>query len=82
MKEKIHPEFFEITATCVCGANFTTYSTKKSGLNVEVCSVCHPFYTGKKKETAQAGQVEKFRKRAAKAVKTSSEKKESSSVEA
>lgn len=74
MKEKIHPEFNEVKAVCACGATFLTFSTKKGDLKVESCSVCHPFYTGEKREIAQTGQVEKFRKRAAKASSLKPEK--------
>lgn len=63
MKEKIHPPWYETTVTCACGTSFKTYSTKKN-LRVEVCSFCHPFYTGKQKLfTSREGQVEKFRQR-------------------
>ncbi len=49
MKPKIHPEYKEITVTCSCGNTFTTRSTLGKALHVEVCSSCHPFYTGKQK---------------------------------
>jgi len=63
MKDKIHPAWHETTVTCSCGASFTTYSTRKA-LKVEICSACHPFYTGKQKSfTGKEGQVEKFRQR-------------------
>lgn len=62
MKEKIHPEFFETEVSCACGAKFNSYSTKK-GIRVEICSNCHPFFTGKQKVIAREGQVEKFRQR-------------------
>lgn len=67
MKEKLHPEFFEVDAVCACGNAFKTYSTKKTGLKVEICSACHSFYTGTKKEVAQTGRVERFKNRMAKA---------------
>ena len=62
MKEKIHPQYNECTVTCGCGNTFVTRSTKPA-LNVEICSNCHPFYTGKQKFVDTAGRVEKFQKR-------------------
>jgi len=62
MKEGIHPKFEETTAKCSCGETFTTYSTK-ANLSVEICSKCHPFYTGKQKNIDQGGRVDKFNKR-------------------
>ncbi len=63
MKDKIHPVFNETTVTCSCGSSFPSYSTKKV-VKVEVCSACHPFYTGKQKSfNTKEGQVEKFRQR-------------------
>ncbi len=63
MKEKIHPQYSEIQVTCSCGNTFTTRSTVQKPLHVEVCSACHPFYTGKQKIVDTAGRVEKFRQR-------------------
>ena len=62
IKDKIHPKYTECTVTCGCGNTFETRSTK-SALNVEICSSCHPFYTGKQKFVDTAGRVEKFLKR-------------------
>ena len=62
MKEGIHPEFFEATVTCGCGNKFTTGSTKKE-LRVDVCSKCHPFFTGKQKLVDTGGRVDRFKKR-------------------
>lgn len=62
MKEKIHPKYVETTVTCGCGETFKTRSTKEK-INVEICSKCHPFYTGKEKFVDTAGRVEKFRKK-------------------
>ena len=62
MKKNIHPEYVEATVTCACGNTFKTMSTK-SEINVEVCSKCHPFYTGKQNLTSKKGQVEKFNKK-------------------
>ncbi len=63
MKAAIHPEYHEITVTCSCGNSFKTRSTLADNLNVEVCSSCHPFYTGKQKIVDTAGRVDKFRKK-------------------
>jgi large subunit ribosomal protein L31 len=63
MKEKIHPKFFEdAVVTCSCGNTFTTGSTKKT-LKVELCSKCHPFFTGERKMIDTGGRVERFKKR-------------------
>jgi large subunit ribosomal protein L31 len=66
MKKDIHPKYIECTVTCGCGETFKTRSTKEK-INVEICSKCHPFYTGKEKFVDTAGRVEKFRKKYAKA---------------
>ena len=63
MKAEIHPEYTEITVSCTCGNTFTTRSTLAQDLQVEVCSGCHPFYTGKQKMVDTAGRVDKFRKK-------------------
>ena len=63
MKPKAHPEYQEITVTCSCGNTFTTRSTLSRPLQIEVCSSCHPFYTGKQKILDTAGRVEKFRQK-------------------
>ncbi|MBI2447920.1 MAG: 50S ribosomal protein L31 [Candidatus Omnitrophica bacterium] len=65
MKEKIHPEYKETTITCACGEVIHTRSTKQS-IRVEICSKCHPFYTGKQKFIDTAGRVERFKKKYAK----------------
>jgi len=62
MKKGIHPEYDESTVICACGNTFTTRSTKKE-IRVEICSACHPFFTGKQKFIDSAGRVEKFRKK-------------------
>ena len=62
MKEKIHPEYVETTITCACGEVIKTRSTKKD-LKVEICSQCHPFYTGKQKIVDTAGRVDRFKKK-------------------
>lgn len=63
MKPEIHPKYQEITVSCSCGNTFTTGSTHGENLSIEVCSQCHPFYTGKQKTLDTAGQVDKFNKR-------------------
>lgn len=63
MKADIHPDYQEITVTCSCGNEFKTRSTMSKSLNIEVCSICHPFYTGKQKIVDTAGRVEKFRQK-------------------
>ena len=62
MKDKIHPEYKEATITCACGEVIHTRSTKQN-LRVELCSKCHPFFTGKQKFVDSAGRVEKFLKK-------------------
>ncbi len=62
MKEKIHPKYFETTITCACGNVIHTRSTVKN-IRVEICSACHPFFTGKQKLVDTAGRVEKFKQR-------------------
>ena len=63
MKPDLHPKYEEITVTCSCGNKFQTRSTLGRALTVEVCSDCHPFYTGKQKIVDTAGRVEKFRQK-------------------
>ena len=64
MKKDIHPEYVATTVTCTCGNSFETKSTVTSGqINVEVCSACHPFYTGKQKIMDSGGRVARFEKR-------------------
>mgnify|MGYP000471322581 CR=1 FL=1 len=66
MKEKIHPKYYEdAKVTCSCGNTFTTGSTKQA-LKVEICSKCHPFFTGEQKIMDTEGRVEKFKKKYAK----------------
>jgi large subunit ribosomal protein L31 len=62
MKAGIHPKFIETTVTCACGNTFTTGSVKPN-LRVDVCSKCHPFFTGQQRILDSAGRVERFRKR-------------------
>ena len=63
MKEGIHPNYEEVVISCACGEKVTTKSTKGGEIKVEVCSKCHPFFTGKQKFVDAGGRVEKFKKR-------------------
>jgi len=63
MKPEIHPEYKAITVSCACGSKFETRSTMKDDLLVEICSECHPFFTGKQKLVDTAGRVDRFNKR-------------------
>ena len=64
MKQGIHPDYHETTVVCTCGNTFTTRSTAPSGqLSADVCSACHPFYTGKQKILDTGGRVARFEKR-------------------
>ncbi len=62
MKEKIHPNYVKVMAICGCGNTFETMSTKKE-MRVDVCSKCHPFFTGQQRNLAARGRIEKFNKR-------------------
>ena len=76
MKDKIHPKYFEkAKINCVCGNSFTTGSTKEL-INTEVCSACHPFFTGKEKIIDSMGRVERFKKRLELKKEPSKKKKE------
>jgi len=63
MKADIHPNYNEIAVTCSCGNTFKTRSTSGRDLQLDVCSQCHPFYTGKQKMLDTAGRVDKFRQK-------------------
>jgi large subunit ribosomal protein L31 len=65
MKNDIHPEYFNTTATCACG-NVIDVGSTKTDIRVEICSKCHPFFTGKQKLVDTAGRIERFRKKYAK----------------
>ena len=67
MKEGIHPKYEEVTVHCACGASWTTRSTKKE-LSIEICSNCHPFFTGKQKLVDTAGRVDRFQRKYGKKV--------------
>ena len=68
MKPEIHPNYHEVKVVCACGETFVTGSTKKSDtIKVDICSKCHPFFTGKQKLVDTGGRVDKFNKRFSKA---------------
>ncbi|MFZ2969173.1 MAG: 50S ribosomal protein L31 [Sulfuricurvum sp.] len=62
MKKDLHPKVVESTVSCACGNTFTTTSTKES-IRVDICSECHPFYTGSERQVDTAGRIDKFKKR-------------------
>jgi large subunit ribosomal protein L31 len=63
MKAAIHPVYEEVRVHCACGNTFITRSTHKGDIHVEICSACHPFFTGKQKLMDTAGRVERFRRK-------------------
>lgn len=63
MKEKIHPKTSEVTIGCACGSTIKTISTFGKDFNVEICSACHPFFTGKQRIVDSAGRIERFQKK-------------------
>ncbi len=63
MKAEIHPAYGDVSVTCSCGNTFKTRSTSGKDISIEVCSQCHPFYTGKQKLVDTAGRVDKFRQK-------------------
>ena len=63
MKQGIHPDYHEINVQCACGNTFTTRSTRKDDIHVEICAECHPFFTGRQKLVDTAGRVDRFNKR-------------------
>ncbi len=83
MKPAIHPNYHEIRVHCACGNAFVTRSTHKSDISVEICSACHPFFTGKQKLMDTAGRVERFRRKYAKsdAAKAEAAKTEAAKAE-
>ena len=76
MRQEIHPEYTEIKATCSCGNVIAIKSTLKEDINLDVCSACHPFYTGKQKLVDTGGRVERFEKRFGKKGKPKDQNKE------
>ena len=69
MKAATHPKYEELLVKCACGNSFTTRSTHKGDIHVEICSACHPFFTGKQKMLDTAGRIERFRRKYAKVAK-------------
>ncbi|MCM2129702.1 50S ribosomal protein L31 [Larsenimonas rhizosphaerae] len=63
MKQSIHPNYNHVNVTCSCGAEFAIGTTSSDDFTVDVCSQCHPFYTGKQKQATTGGRVERFNKR-------------------
>jgi large subunit ribosomal protein L31 len=63
MKAAIHPTYETVTVNCACGNSFETRSTHKGAIHIEICSACHPFFTGKQKLVDTAGRVERFRRK-------------------
>ena len=78
MKADIHPAYNEVRVICACGSTFTTRSTHKGDLRVEICSSCHPFFTGKQKLMDTEGRVDRFQKKVlkSKAIKVSNKERE------
>ena len=76
MRQGIHPEYTEVKATCSCGNIIVINSTLNVDISLDVCSACHPFYTGKQKLVDTGGRVERFEKRFGKKGKTENKKKE------
>ena len=75
MKAAIHPEYVDTTVSCSCGNSFHTRSTEKSGeMRVDVCSACHPFYTGKQKIMDTGGRIARFEQRYGKRADKATEK--------
>jgi large subunit ribosomal protein L31 len=75
MKAGIHPAYEEVKVICACGSIFPTRSTHKGDLRVEICSSCHPFFTGKQKLIDTEGRVDRFQKKFAKAREMQAQKK-------
>lgn len=73
MKPEIHPEYHKIMAKCACGSEFELGSVEEE-INVEICSACHPFFTGKQKLVDTAGRIEKFNKKYAKHLENKNQK--------
>ena len=76
MRRDIHPEYSEVKATCSCGNVISIKTTLKENISLDVCSSCHPFYTGKQKLVDTGGRVERFERRFGKKAKAKTEKKE------
>ncbi len=67
MKANTHPTYNEVRVQCACGSSFVTRSTNKGDIHVEICSACHPYFTGKQKVLDTAGRIERFRRKYGKA---------------
>jgi large subunit ribosomal protein L31 len=78
MKAGIHPAYEEVSVICACGSTFRTRSTHKGDLRVEICSSCHPFFTGRQKLVDTEGRVDRFQKKYAKARELQAQKKAAS----
>lgn len=79
MKAEIHPTYESVKVNCACGTEWETRSTHKGNIHVEICSACHPFFTGKQKLVDTAGRVERFRRKYAKSDKGKAEAEEKAS---
>ena len=75
MKAGIHPAYEEVNVVCACGSTFKTRSTHQGDLRVEICASCHPFFTGRQKLIDTEGRVDRFQKKAAKALEIQAQKK-------
>src|SRR5689334_3064947 len=75
MKAGIHPSYEEVNVICACGSHFPTRSTHKGDLRVEICSSCHPFFTGRQKLVDTEGRVDRFQKKFAKSRELQAQKK-------
>ena len=75
MKAGIHPAYNEINVTCACGHTFKTRSTHKGDMRVEICSACHPFFTGRQKLMDTEGRIDRFQKKYANVVPKAAKKK-------
>ena len=75
MKAGIHPAYEEVKVLCACGSSFTTRSTHRGDIRVEICSSCHPFFTGRQKLIDTEGRVDRFQKKYAKAREIAAQRK-------
>ncbi|HEX4808316.1 MAG TPA: 50S ribosomal protein L31 [Bryobacteraceae bacterium] len=82
MKAGIHPAYDEVRVVCACGSTFPTRSTHRGDLRVEICSACHPFFTGRQKLIDTEGRVDRFQKKAAKAKEMQAAKKAADAAKA
>jgi large subunit ribosomal protein L31 len=82
MKAGIHPAYDEVKVVCACGSTFPTRSTHRGDLRVEICSACHPFFTGRQKLVDTEGRVDRFQKKAAKALEMQAAKKAADAAKA